>query len=141
MDDDFLNLVRNKIPMQVVIENVQISDLENAAYLPKPKCFKGMLAGNDKWRRSEGHFKGELNKPSDSYSFGLVCIYAILGRVILGPDDGFKIHESKGALPAFIRLQRQISYFGDKEGMNGLMKHVGDEEALGYPCSNGIGST
>jgi serine/threonine protein kinase len=36
---------------------------------------------------------------------------------------------SKGALPAFIRLQRQISYFGDKEGLNGLMKHVGDEEA------------
>jgi serine/threonine protein kinase len=38
------------------------------------------------------------------------------------------MHESKGALPAFIRLQRQISYFGDKEGLNGLMKHVGDEE-------------
>jgi hypothetical protein len=36
---------------------------------------------------------------------------------------------SKGALPALIRLQRQISYFGDKEGLNGLMKHVGDEEA------------
>jgi serine/threonine protein kinase len=36
---------------------------------------------------------------------------------------------SKGALPALIRLQRQISYFGDKNGLNGLMKHVGDEEA------------
>jgi serine/threonine protein kinase len=28
-----------------------------------------------------------------------------------------------------IRLQRQISYFGDEKGFNGLMKHVGDEEA------------
>ncbi|KAH3916541.1 hypothetical protein HBH56_060020 [Parastagonospora nodorum] len=169
MDDDFLSLVRNDIPLrarkevlsatlqgiadmhdrdvvhldvkpnnilvnhrhmdqEVVIEKVQISDLENAAYLPKPRCIKGMLAGNDNWRSPEGHFKGELNKPSDLYSFGLVCIYAILGRVILGPDDDFKLHESKGALPAFIRLQRQISYFGDKEGLNGLMKHVGDEE-------------
>jgi len=31
-----------------------------------------MLAGNDNWRSPEGHFKGELNKPSDVYSFGLV---------------------------------------------------------------------
>lgn len=58
----------------------------------------------------------------------LKCIYAVLGRVILGPDDNFKLHESKGALPMLIRLQRQISYFGDKQGLNGLMKHVGDEE-------------
>ncbi|KAF1347260.1 kinase-like protein [Lizonia empirigonia] len=169
LDDDFLSLVRNQIPVrarkeilnatlqgiadmhdrdvvhldvkpdnilvnychvekEVVIQKVQISDLENAAYLPKPRCIKGMLAGNDNWRSPEGHFKGELNKPSDLYSFGLVCIYAILGRVILGPDDDFKLHESKGALPAFIRLQRQVSYFGDKEGLNGLIKHVGDEE-------------
>lgn len=27
-----------------------------------------------------------------------------------------------------IRLQRQVSYFGDREGLNGLMTHVGDEE-------------
>ncbi|KAF1362380.1 kinase-like protein [Lizonia empirigonia] len=165
LDDDFLSLVRNQIPVrarkeilnatlqgiadmhdrdvvhlnvkpdnilvnyrhvdeEVVIEKVQISDLENAAYLPKPRCIKGMLAGNDNWRSPEGHFKGELNKPSDLYSFGLVCIYAVLGRVILGPDDDFKLHESKGVLPAFIRLQRQVSYFGHKEGLNGLMKHV-----------------
>jgi serine/threonine protein kinase len=52
----------------------------------------------------------------------------MLRRVILGIDDDFKFHESKGALPVFIRLQRQISYFGDKDGLNGLMKHVGDEE-------------
>jgi serine/threonine protein kinase len=47
----------------------------------------------------------------------------------MGPDDDFKLHESKGALPTVIRLQRQVSYFGDREGLNGLMKHVGDEEA------------
>jgi serine/threonine protein kinase len=27
-----------------------------------------------------------------------------------------------------IRLQRQISYFGDSESVEGLMRHVGDEE-------------
>jgi serine/threonine protein kinase len=57
------------------------------------------------------------------------CIYTVLGRVILGPDKDFKLHESNGALPALIRLQRQISYFGDEKGFNGPMKHVGDEEA------------
>jgi serine/threonine protein kinase len=60
------------VDQDVVVEQVQISDLENAAYLPKPRCIKGMLAGNDNWRSPEGHFKGELNKPSDLYSFGLV---------------------------------------------------------------------
>ncbi|KAI5373356.1 hypothetical protein J4E82_008001 [Alternaria postmessia] len=125
--DNVLVDCRN-VDRDVVVEQVQISDLENAAYLPKPRCIKGMLAGNDDWRCPEGHLKGELNKPSDSYSFGLVCIYAVLGRVILGRDDDFRLHVSKGALPALIRLQRQISYFGDKEGLNGLMKHVGDEE-------------
>jgi hypothetical protein len=60
------------VDQEVVVEQVKISDLENAAYLPKPRCIKGMLAGNDNWRSPEGHFKGELNKPSDLYSFGLV---------------------------------------------------------------------
>lgn len=52
----------------------------------------------------------------------------MLGRVIFGPDDDFQKHEAQGALPALIRLQRQVAYFGDKEGLNGLMKHVGDDE-------------
>lgn len=56
------------------------------------------------------------------------CIYAMLGRVIFGPDDDFRTHELQDALPALIRLQRQVSYFGDKDGLNGLMKHIGDEE-------------
>jgi serine/threonine protein kinase len=28
----------------------------------------------------------------------------------------------------FVRLQRQISYFGDEEGINGLKKYVEDKE-------------
>ena len=48
--------------------------------------------------------------------------------MIFGRDADMTLHESRGALPMLIRLQRQVSYFGDKEGLNGLMKHVGDEE-------------
>ena len=69
--DNILVNCRN-VDQDVVVEQVQISDLENAAHLPKPRCIKGMLAGNDDWRCPEGHLKGELNKPSDLYSFGLV---------------------------------------------------------------------
>jgi serine/threonine protein kinase len=52
----------------------------------------------------------------------------MLGRVIFGPDDDFQKHQAQGIFPALIRLQRQVSYFGDQEGLNGLIKHVGDEE-------------
>lgn len=52
----------------------------------------------------------------------------MLGRVIFGPDDDFRKHQAQGALPALIRLQRQVSYFGDKGGVNGLMGHVGYED-------------
>jgi serine/threonine protein kinase len=52
----------------------------------------------------------------------------MLGQVIFAADDDLKKHESQGAFPHVIRLQRQVSYFGDREGLNGLMAHVGDEE-------------
>lgn len=52
----------------------------------------------------------------------------MLGRVIFGIDDDFRFYESQGALPTMIRLQRQVSYFGNKEGINGLLKHIGDDE-------------
>ncbi|KAI0857386.1 kinase domain-containing protein [Xylaria cubensis] len=113
---------------ETAVKQVQLSDLENAAYLPKGRCVKGMLAGNEDWRSPEGHFKSELKKSSDIFSFGAVCIYAILGRVIFGVDDDFRKREAQGALPTIIRLQRQVSYFGDRAGLNELIKLVGDEE-------------
>lgn len=51
---------------------VQLADLENAAYLPRGRCIKGMLAGNEDWRSPEAHFKGELSKAADVFSFGAV---------------------------------------------------------------------
>ncbi|KAK2781483.1 hypothetical protein FQN53_000574 [Emmonsiellopsis sp. PD_33] len=125
--DDIMVNYRGTGP-EMTVEQVQIIDLENAAYLPQGRCIKGMLAGNDNWRSPEAHFKGELNKPSDIFSFGTVCVYAMLGQVIFGADADFHKHESQGAYPHIIRLQRQVSFFGDQEGLNELMAHVGDEE-------------
>lgn len=50
------------------------------------------------------------------------------GKVICGPDADFGKHVAQGELPAMVRLQRLVSYFGDREGLEGLMRHVGDEE-------------
>ncbi|GAD96440.1 calcium/calmodulin dependent protein kinase, putative [Paecilomyces variotii No. 5] len=111
-----------------IIERVQITDLENAAYLPSGRCIRGMLAGNYNWRSPEAHFKERLNKPNDMFSFGITCIYAMLGRVIFGPDEDFRKHQSQGVLPTLIRLQRQVSYFGDQEGVDGLLRHLSDDD-------------
>jgi serine/threonine protein kinase len=48
--------------------------------------------------------------------------------VIFGPDADLEKHEQLGALPDMIRLQRQVSYFGDQEGLDGLKTHLGDDE-------------
>lgn len=56
------------------------------------------------------------------------CIYAVLGRVIFGPDEDMRKYTDQGALASMARLQRQVSYFGDRDGINGLLTHVGDDE-------------
>jgi hypothetical protein len=38
------------------------------------------------------------------------------------------MHEMQGVYPAIIRLQRQVSYFGDHDGVNGLLRHVQEDE-------------
>jgi serine/threonine protein kinase len=63
------------VGQKAVIKRIQLTDLENAAYLPIGRCIRGMLAGNDNWRSPEGHLKGELNRPSDMYSFGAVVSF------------------------------------------------------------------
>ena len=62
----------------VAVEQVQLIDLENAAYLPKGRCIKGMLHGNDSWRSPEGRLKGKLNKPTDIFSSAAVVSYLLL---------------------------------------------------------------
>ena len=63
---------------EFVVEKAQLTDLENAAFLPKGRCIKGMLPGNDNWRSPEGHLQGELNKPTDIFSFG-----AMVSRILV----------------------------------------------------------
>ncbi|KAJ8113983.1 hypothetical protein OPT61_g4029 [Boeremia exigua] len=113
---------------ELVVGKVQLTDLDNAAYLPNGRYIKGMVAGNENWRSPEAFFRGKLSKPADMFSFGIVCIYAVIGRVIFGPDADLQKREEQGALPDMIRLQRQVSYFGCEEGVEGLKAHLGGDE-------------
>lgn len=57
---------------EMVLEKVQLTDLDNAAYLPYDRYIKGMVAGNENWRSPEAFFKSKLSKPADMFSFGIV---------------------------------------------------------------------
>ena len=106
----------------------------------------GVQVGNLMWRSPEAHTQARVNKPSDVFSFGIVvshrslflvigvfristdtfsleCIYAMTKQVIfaIGEDD-----IGEGEEPLAVILERQISYFADEEGLDGLLKHLGD---------------
>jgi serine/threonine protein kinase len=51
------------------------------------------------------------------------CIYAVLKRVIFAVAEG-KLAEGEELL--LVVLERQISYFADKDGLNALIAHLGD---------------
>ena len=51
------------------------------------------------------------------------CIYAVLKRVIFAVGDE---ELAEGEEPLSIILERQISYFADEDGLNGLLRYLGD---------------
>lgn len=51
------------------------------------------------------------------------CIYAVLKRVIFAVDED-QLGEDE--VPLAVVLERQISYFADQDGLEGLLKHLGD---------------
>lgn len=57
---------------KMIVEKVQLTDLDNAAYLPNGRYIKGMIAGNENWRSPEAFFKSKISKPADMFSFGIV---------------------------------------------------------------------
>ena len=125
----------------MVIEQVQLADIEDAAYVPPGSAIVGRQVGNIMWRSPEAHAEGRVNKPSDIWSFGVVvslisqslerifsdavgqCVYAILKRLIFAVD---KEELANGIEPLAVVLEHQISYFADGKGLDALMMHLGD---------------
>ncbi|KAK4201395.1 kinase-like domain-containing protein [Triangularia verruculosa] len=74
------------------VKAVQIGDLEMGCAIPPGLNVRGARLGNPMWRSPEAHAAGHMNLPSDVFSFGLVCIYTMLRRIVLGivDEDGIE---------------------------------------------------
>ncbi|GAD92988.1 predicted protein [Paecilomyces variotii No. 5] len=104
----------------VTVNNVQISDLEDAVILPSGKWLRGPLCGNAMWRRPESWCRSRQNYASDVFSFGIVMIYVILNEMIFRVDEGrLKASDSWRDV-----LSLHISYFADEDGLGSLLEHI-----------------
>jgi hypothetical protein len=56
----------------MVIEQVQLADIEDAAYVPAGCDIVGKQVGNWLWRSPEADTQSRNNKSSDMFSFGVV---------------------------------------------------------------------
>lgn len=56
----------------MIVKQAQLTDIEDAAYVPPGCDIVGRQVGNWMWRSPEAHAQGRVNKPSDMFSFGVV---------------------------------------------------------------------
>ncbi|KAK4150811.1 CMGC protein kinase [Chaetomidium leptoderma] len=110
------------------VKAVQIGDLEMGCAIPPDLNVRGARLGNPMWRSPEAHAAGRMNLPSDIFSFGLVCIYTMLRRIVirLVDDKGAELSEAEQER---IIVKRLLSHFGDGPGLVGLLDHLDDESA------------
>jgi len=64
-----------------VVRQVQIADVDDAAYVPGDSAIIGRQVGNWMWRSPEAHASGPVRKPSDIFSFGVV-VSCVQSRVL-----------------------------------------------------------
>lgn len=107
----------------VAVKSVQISDLEGAVIVPPGKYLRGPLCGNQLWRSPESWARSRQNHASDVFSFGIVMIYVMLNKMVfLVNDDQLDAEDSWRYI-----LRRHLSYFSDRDGFNGFLQHIGEE--------------
>ncbi|KAI1816901.1 kinase-like domain-containing protein [Poronia punctata] len=107
----------------IVVKSVQLSDLEDGVLVPPGKWLSGPLCGNQLWRSPESWARSRQNHASDVFSFAIVMIYVMKNvMVFLVPDDQLKAEDSWRYI-----LRRHLSYFADRDGFNGFMHHIGEE--------------
>ncbi|KFZ20634.1 hypothetical protein V502_03116 [Pseudogymnoascus sp. VKM F-4520 (FW-2644)] len=77
------------------------------------------------WRSPESHAAARINLPSGIFSFGLVCIYTILRKIIFRINgEGLSRADEER-----IVVKRLLSHFGDGPGLIGLVEHLDDSVA------------
>ncbi|KAL2815320.1 kinase-like domain-containing protein, partial [Aspergillus granulosus] len=127
---------------KIDIDKVQLAILEDTAYIRPGSDIVGRLVGPRQWRSPEAYAMGPVNKPSDIFSFAILCLYAVQKRPIFGDTpivesliegssiEGMSIEdlqiEDRGNISTSISvIERQMSYFADKDGLRGFLNYLG----------------
>ncbi|KAJ8068584.1 hypothetical protein OCU04_002296 [Sclerotinia nivalis] len=118
-DNVFLNwYVDNEDKFHV--DKVQLGDMDCGLRLEGQKLLNYKI-GNVMWRSPEGQVGKGIGKPSEVFSFGLLCLYVITCVTCFHPD-----FENLEVDPEPVILFKLLSNFGPLP--DALVKHVHDEK-------------
>ncbi|TVY13993.1 hypothetical protein LARI1_G008814 [Lachnellula arida] len=106
---------------QFHLEKVALGDMDYALKLEGQKLLNQRM-GNVMWRSPEGQLGKGVGKPSEVFSFALLCLYVITGAQCFHPD-----FEKLDIEPEPVILFKLLSAFGPLP--DALVKHINDEEA------------
>lgn len=110
----------------VMIQDVKLSDLEDAVQLQPDTAVEGAVLGNKLWRSPESWTGAMKETPSDVFSFGVVAIYVMLNKMVF--YNGLTDEQVNGDDAWWHILRRHISFFGtDTESLQGLVRYVGED--------------
>ncbi|KAI0013538.1 kinase-like protein [Xylariaceae sp. FL0662B] len=108
---------------EVRIDRVALADMESAMQLRDDQVLDAVV-GNLMWRSPEGQLGRGVCKPSEMFSFGLVCLFTMTGIEVLQPDWD-KLDKAIAGTdfgPEHIILEAMIRYFGPVP--DGLLERV-----------------
>ncbi|EEH22249.1 serine/threonine protein kinase [Paracoccidioides brasiliensis Pb03] len=111
---------------QLAPERVVLGDLDCSLKLKGDKLLRlpdRVKIGNVMWRSPEAQTGQGIGKPSDVFSYGLVCLYTITGVETLHPD--FEQLKRDMIEPELEIMGRLISFFGPVP--DELVTHVNNE--------------
>ncbi|KAF2790762.1 calcium/calmodulin dependent protein kinase-like protein [Melanomma pulvis-pyrius CBS 109.77] len=103
------------------LEKVVLGDLDCALKLQGEKLLNHRI-GNVMWRSPEGQLGRGVGKPSEVFSFALLCLY-----VITGVQSFYLNFDEVEAEPEMVVLFKLLSTFGPLP--DALVKHVNEEKA------------
>ncbi|MCJ1478355.1 hypothetical protein MMC13_007035 [Lambiella insularis] len=63
---------------QTVIEKVEVADVDNAVFALPGGAIYGTQVGNLFWRSPEAQIGIRIQKPTDVWSFGMLCVYVVM---------------------------------------------------------------
>ncbi|RAL05525.1 kinase-like protein [Aspergillus ibericus CBS 121593] len=108
---------------EIIVNQVQISDLDATVIVPPGRWLRGPLCGNAMWRSAESWARSRQNQSSDVFSFALVMVYVMANRMVLRvPDDQLNAEDAWRHI-----LPLHLSYFANIDGLEQFLDHIGEE--------------